>query len=40
VWAGEAASLVEEANLTKQKYLEESPDRELPGVFWDELREP
>ncbi|MFC7209089.1 helix-turn-helix domain-containing protein [Natronoarchaeum sp. GCM10025321] len=35
VWAGEAATLIEEANLTKQNYLEENPDRELPDVFWD-----
>lgn len=35
VWAGEAASLIEEANLTKQDYLEENPDRELPDVFWE-----
>jgi predicted transcriptional regulator len=35
VWAGEAATLIEEANVTKQKYLEENPDRELPDVFWD-----
>ena len=35
VWAGEAASLIEEANLTKQDYLEENPDRDLPDVFWE-----
>jgi predicted transcriptional regulator len=35
VWAGEAAALIEDANLTKQDYLEENPDRELPEVFWD-----
>ena len=35
VWAGEAATLIEEANLTKQDYLEENPDRELPEVFWE-----
>ena len=34
-WAGEAASLIEEANLTKQDYLEENPDRELPDIFWE-----
>ena len=38
VWAGEAASLIEDANLTKQDYLEENPDRELPDVFWDEFK--
>jgi len=35
VWAGEAGSLIEEANITKQEYLEENPDRTLPEVFWD-----
>ena len=35
VWAGEAASLIEDANLTKQDYLNENPDRELPDVFWE-----
>ena len=35
VWAGEAATLIEEANVTKRSYLEENPDRELPDVFWD-----
>jgi predicted transcriptional regulator len=39
VWAGEAASLIEDANLTKQDYLEENPDRELPDVFWDEFKD-
>jgi len=35
VWAGEAASLIEKANLTKQDYLEANTDRELPDVFWE-----
>ncbi|SHH49832.1 helix-turn-helix domain-containing protein [Halobaculum gomorrense] len=35
VWAGEAASLIEDANLTKQDYLEENPDQELPDIFWE-----
>jgi predicted transcriptional regulator len=35
VWAGEAASLIEDANLTKQDVLDENPDRELPEVFWE-----
>jgi predicted transcriptional regulator len=35
VWAGEAASLIEDANLTKQDYLAENPDRDLPDVFWE-----
>jgi predicted transcriptional regulator len=39
VWAGEAAALIEDANLTKQDYLEENPDRELPEVFWESFPE-
>jgi len=39
VWAGEAAALIEDANLTKQDYLEENPDQELPDVFWDSFPE-
>jgi predicted transcriptional regulator len=35
VWAGEAATLIEQANLMKQRYLEENPDGELPDIFWD-----
>ncbi|MFC6942806.1 helix-turn-helix domain-containing protein [Salinirubellus sp. GCM10025818] len=35
VWAGEAASLIEDANLTKQDYLKENPDQDLPDVFWE-----
>ncbi|MFC6953617.1 helix-turn-helix domain-containing protein [Halorubellus litoreus] len=39
VWAGEAAELIEDANLTKRDYLEENPDQDLPDVFWDSLTE-
>ncbi|WP_435178804.1 helix-turn-helix domain-containing protein [Halorussus sp. AFM4] len=39
IWAGEAAALIEDANLTKQDYLEENPDQELPDVFWDSFRD-
>jgi predicted transcriptional regulator len=35
VWAGEAAALIEDANVTKQDYLDENPDQELPRMFWD-----
>jgi len=35
IWAGEAAALIEEANVTKQDYMDENPDRELPDVFWE-----
>lgn len=36
VWAGESASLIEEANLTKQDYLEANPDESLPDIFWED----
>jgi predicted transcriptional regulator len=39
VWAGEAAALIEDANLTKREYLDENPDRDLPEVFWEEFPE-
>jgi predicted transcriptional regulator len=39
VWAGEAAALIEDANLTKKEYLEGNADRELPEVFWDSFPE-
>lgn len=39
VWAGEAAALIEDANLTKRYYLEENPDQELPDVFWESFPE-
>jgi len=39
VWAGEAAALIEDANVTKREYLEANPDRELPDVFWDSFPE-
>lgn len=39
VWAGEAAALIEDANVTKQDYLDENPDQELPDVFWESFRD-
>lgn len=39
VWAGEAAALIEDANVSKRDYLDENPDRELPAVFWDSFRD-
>lgn len=39
VWAGEAAALIEDANLTKQDYLKENPDMQLPEVFWESFSE-
>ena len=37
IWAGEAAALIEDANLTKQDYHAENADRSLPDVFWDSV---
>ncbi|MBX0325533.1 helix-turn-helix domain-containing protein [Halomicroarcula sp. F13] len=34
-WAGEAASLIEEANLTKADYQNEDYDEGLDTVFWE-----
>jgi len=34
-WAGEAAELIDAANLTKQEYREVNPSRELPDLFWE-----
>lgn len=34
-WAGEAASLIDEANLTKADYREAGGDQGLQTVFWD-----
>lgn len=39
IWAGEAAALIEDANVTKQDYLEENPEHELPQVFWEAFRD-
>lgn len=38
VWAGEAATLIEEANVTKEEYLEEDFSEGLQEIFWDEFR--
>jgi predicted transcriptional regulator len=35
VWAGKAALLIEEANLTKQDYFEANPDCGLTDIFWE-----
>ncbi|RXK51149.1 helix-turn-helix domain-containing protein [Halorientalis pallida] len=34
-WAGEAAALIEEANLTKEEYLDDDYADDLNDVFWD-----
>lgn len=37
VWAGEAASLIEQANLTKEDYLDADHDESLDTVFWEQF---
>lgn len=37
-WAGEAASLIEEANLTKEDYRDTEYDDGLNEVFWEQFR--
>lgn len=37
LWAGEAASLIEQANLTKADYLDEESNEGLQDVFWDDF---
>ncbi len=39
VWAGEAAALIEQANLTKADYLSEDHSDGLQEVFWKEFEE-
>ena len=39
VWAGEAATRIEESNLTQQESLEANEDQELPDVFWESFPE-
>jgi predicted transcriptional regulator len=38
-WAGEAASLIEEANLTKEDYRDAEYDSGLNEIFWERFRE-
>jgi predicted transcriptional regulator len=38
-WAGEAASLIEEANLTKEDYQDADYDAGLNEIFWERFRE-
>lgn len=38
-WAGEAASLIEDANLQKQEYMDTENEGSLQSVFWEEFRE-
>ncbi|WP_276256314.1 helix-turn-helix domain-containing protein [Halomontanus rarus] len=39
IWAGEAPALIDDANLTKQNYLDENPNQELSDVFWESFRD-
>lgn len=38
LWAGEAATLIEDANLTKEDYVDGSYDGDLNKVFWESFR--
>ena len=38
-WAGEAASLIEEANLTKEDYQESDFEGGLNEIFWERFRD-
>jgi predicted transcriptional regulator len=38
LWAGEAATLIEDANLTKEDYVDGSYDGDLNEVFWESFR--
>lgn len=37
VWAGEAAALIEQANLTKEDYLDADHEEPLDSVFWEQF---
>jgi len=37
IWAGEAASLIEQANLTKEDYHSDEYDDGLEEVFWEKM---
>jgi predicted transcriptional regulator len=39
LWAGEAATLIEEANLTKEDYVDGSFEGDLNEVFWESFRD-
>jgi predicted transcriptional regulator len=39
-WAGEAAALIEQANLTKEEYLDDDYSEGLNDVFWERFEEP
>jgi predicted transcriptional regulator len=39
VWAGEAAALIEDANLTKEDYRDADHEDGLDEVFWEQFRD-
>jgi predicted transcriptional regulator len=39
VWAGEAAALIEQANLTKEDYLDEDHAEALTAIFWEDFQD-
>lgn len=39
VWAGEAAALIEQANLTKEDYLDADHEESLDSVFWEQFED-
>lgn len=39
VWAGEAAALIEQANITKEEYLDGEYPEGLEEVFWEQFQE-
>jgi len=36
-WAGQAASMLEDANITKDEYLETGHKMDLNEVFWEAM---
>lgn len=38
LWAGEAATLIEDANLTKENYVDGSHEGDLNEVFWESFQ--
>jgi len=39
MWAGEAATLIEDANLTKEDYLDSSSEEDMNEVFWESFQQ-
>lgn len=38
-WAGKAAALIEEANVTKEEYMDEDYSEGLQDIFWEQFRD-